>query len=283
MTTLFISHVEEDSAVAVELATLLEEFGFRTWYYERDSLPGMSYLLQVDKAIDHADAILLVISDKSLNSHQITIEVVRAHEGGKLIMPLLLDVSHAELQKRQPEWRTALGAASSLALSGKQLNRGAEKIVQGLEALDVYPGPHTAGGKAKLLFEMSSEEYKDLVGTADAYCYIFHNLAKTRADSSWNELATEMAYGAFLANPVPETNKERAKRLIMFLIRALGKLDQAIVTQQIHFDSISINPPNPSSAIIEEIELDRLLTYKKDLLNTINNYKTKYSVDDRSE
>ncbi len=42
MSRVFVSHVAEDSALAVRLARGLEDAGYATWYYERDSLPGAS-------------------------------------------------------------------------------------------------------------------------------------------------------------------------------------------------------------------------------------------------
>ena len=52
MATIFISHVEEDQALALEIAGGLERASYTTWYYERDSSPGPSYLLQVNGAIE---------------------------------------------------------------------------------------------------------------------------------------------------------------------------------------------------------------------------------------
>ncbi len=37
---IFISHVEEDSSIALRIASALEAKGYSTWYYERDSVPG---------------------------------------------------------------------------------------------------------------------------------------------------------------------------------------------------------------------------------------------------
>jgi len=39
MNEIFISHAEEDEAVASELAQGLEAAGYTTWYFERDGLP----------------------------------------------------------------------------------------------------------------------------------------------------------------------------------------------------------------------------------------------------
>ncbi len=37
---IFISHVAEDSSIAIQTAEALEAKGYSTWYYERDSVPG---------------------------------------------------------------------------------------------------------------------------------------------------------------------------------------------------------------------------------------------------
>lgn len=112
----FIRHVEEDGAPALELSAALEAEGYSTWCYETDSVPGCSYLLQTGSAIDRADAVIVLISEHSLSSHQVTAEVVRAYERNRPVVPLLLGVSHALFQRRQPEWRQAIGAAASLRL-----------------------------------------------------------------------------------------------------------------------------------------------------------------------
>ncbi len=41
MRDVFISHVAEDSAIALEIALGLEEVGFTTWCYELDNVPGL--------------------------------------------------------------------------------------------------------------------------------------------------------------------------------------------------------------------------------------------------
>jgi hypothetical protein len=65
---IFISHVEEDASLALEIAQALEDSGFLAWYYERDTVPGRSYLLQIGDAIDSCHAVILLISSHSLGS-----------------------------------------------------------------------------------------------------------------------------------------------------------------------------------------------------------------------
>ncbi len=55
---IFISHVAEDSSIAIQAAEALEAKGYSTWYYERDSVPGPAYLAQMGEAIDQSQAMV---------------------------------------------------------------------------------------------------------------------------------------------------------------------------------------------------------------------------------
>jgi hypothetical protein len=112
MSDIFISHVEEDEAIALEIAAGLEAVGYSTWYYERDSMPGPSYLLQTKQAVEAARAVVVIVSPAALQSPQMTKEVVRTHEANRPFIPVLRDVTHASFQQRQPEWKEAMGAAA---------------------------------------------------------------------------------------------------------------------------------------------------------------------------
>ena len=85
----------------MEIATGLETGGFTTWYYERDSVPGVSYLVQMGEAIDSASAVVLMVSRASLGSHQVTTEMVRAYEAKKAILPIT--------SRRCCPWRHVVG------------------------------------------------------------------------------------------------------------------------------------------------------------------------------
>jgi len=43
MGPIFISHSEKDLPVVNEILKGLEYAGYKTWYFERDSLPGLSW------------------------------------------------------------------------------------------------------------------------------------------------------------------------------------------------------------------------------------------------
>lgn len=135
MSDVFISHVEEDAGLALEIARALEQAGLTTWYYERDSIPGKTYLVEVCDQIDQARAVVVLISPAALGSQQMTVEVVRGHESKKAFLPVLRGISHAEFQTRQPEWRAALGATTSIAFSDHEATTVLQRIVAGAKAL----------------------------------------------------------------------------------------------------------------------------------------------------
>jgi hypothetical protein len=132
---IFISHVVEDAGIASEIANGLEKAGYKAWYYERDSVGGLSYLLQTMQAIERSQAVILLISPNSLSSNQITKEVVRTHEAGKPFIPLLYGISHVEFQQRQPEWREAIGSATSISISKEGVSKVLPRIIDGLARL----------------------------------------------------------------------------------------------------------------------------------------------------
>jgi archaellum component FlaF (FlaF/FlaG flagellin family) len=139
MSHVFIAHVEEDADVALEIALGLEEAGYRTWCYEVNSIPGTSYIVRTGEAVEQSQAVVVVISPNSLGSAQVTKEVVRGHEGGKHFVPVLRDITHAEFQKRQPEWREAIGSATSIRIPGEGVATIVPLVIDGLRALKIHP------------------------------------------------------------------------------------------------------------------------------------------------
>lgn len=141
MSDVFISHVEEDADIALEIALGLEQSGYTTWCYELDSLPGQSYLMRTRQAIQGCSAFVLLVSAQSLGSSQITREVIRAHESGKSFVPVLKGVTHSEFQARQPEWQEAIGSATSIRIPEKGLASVMPRIIEGLRVLGIPSSP----------------------------------------------------------------------------------------------------------------------------------------------
>ena len=68
MGTVFISHSEKDLGLVDEIIRGLQQAGYPTWYFERDILPGTSYLTQLYDAVNRCDAVVLVDRKSLLRS-----------------------------------------------------------------------------------------------------------------------------------------------------------------------------------------------------------------------
>jgi hypothetical protein len=137
MSHIFIAHVEEDAEVALKIARGLEEAGYATWCYEVDSVPGPSYIVRTGESVAQSQAVIVVISPHSLGSSQVTKEVVRAHESDKRFIPILRDITHAEFQQRQPEWREAIGSATSIRIPPDGVEAVIPLIIEGVRLLGI--------------------------------------------------------------------------------------------------------------------------------------------------
>ena len=144
MNNIFISHSEKDLTAVNQIIQGLEQAGYRTWYFERDALPGTSYLVQIHDAVGQCDAVVLVVSSNSIGSDQVSKEVVGAFERRKPFFPILLDMTPPQLKEHQPEWRHALGGTTMICVATEGLRACITRILEGLKAM----GIHLEGGAA---------------------------------------------------------------------------------------------------------------------------------------
>ena len=130
----FLSYVEEDGDVAHSIAEGLEAQNYSTWYYERDCPTGSDYFEETHKAITDCDAMIVLISPRSVGSDQITREIVRAVESSKATLPLLLELSHDEYAKRRPGWKQAMAASNATRVAKDRIPTIIPALVAGLKA-----------------------------------------------------------------------------------------------------------------------------------------------------
>src|SRR4051794_9657315 len=116
MTQVFISHVAEDAATARELAVRLEEAGYTTWFYERDSRPGPPYVTQILQAIAQLTVVIVLLSSAALGSWPVARFFSHAYKSEKAIFLVLFGPTHEGLRNRHREWVLMFGAATSLSL-----------------------------------------------------------------------------------------------------------------------------------------------------------------------
>ncbi|MEP6508739.1 MAG: toll/interleukin-1 receptor domain-containing protein [Gemmatimonadales bacterium] len=143
----FISHEKTDGDVALELAELLRAAGYSTWCYEEDSSAGGSYLVQIDRAIEAARSMVVIVSPHSLRSPHVRNEIVRAYESQKHFIPIRRGMAHEDVLKaqdaqddeRRREWRMAFGAAVSVPWNASDPQSVVNKVAAGLRQVGLTP------------------------------------------------------------------------------------------------------------------------------------------------
>jgi hypothetical protein len=88
---LFVSHVSEDRAEAMEIVAALERRNICCWIAPRDVQPGHPFDDEISAAIDGCRAMLLVFSDRCNDSEYIRREVTVAGESQKLVIPFRIE------------------------------------------------------------------------------------------------------------------------------------------------------------------------------------------------
>jgi hypothetical protein len=69
----FLSYAESDREIARELASHLEEAGHRVWF--ADNAPGEDWILRVGKALNDAEAFVVLLSPKAMKSDWVRKEI----------------------------------------------------------------------------------------------------------------------------------------------------------------------------------------------------------------
>lgn len=139
MADVFISHVAKDDRIAADLAEGLARSGLTTW--PGDGRPGAAMT-----GIDDSKCVLVIVSPDALSSTNLTEQIVHAHRMGKPFMPVLVSLAHADWTAQQPEWRTAMGAATSIEVPAGGVDAILPRVVEGVAALTAPPA-RPAGGR----------------------------------------------------------------------------------------------------------------------------------------
>jgi hypothetical protein len=139
MSHVFISHVAEDAATARDLAGALEEVGYTTWFYERDSPPRPPYVTQILQAIAQATIVIVLVSSAALGSWQVDRDIFHAFTTQKAMVPVLIGITHEELRHRHREWVLMFGPATWLSLPPDGVSAFIPRLVQGLKRMGAEP------------------------------------------------------------------------------------------------------------------------------------------------
>ena len=166
MHQVFISYRETDRTLAEDLARGLESAGFVTWYYGRDSRVGFNYMEYLGELIAECNAVVLLISEHSVASHQVTREIMRACEEDKFVMPVLCGLNYDQFQKLAPVWRQALAGIAAIELPASGITGVLPALVQGLRNKGIHPESAPAPqasktGAPRIMFAYKRDAHPD--------------------------------------------------------------------------------------------------------------------------
>jgi TolB-like protein/Flp pilus assembly protein TadD len=89
----FVSYASQDTAVANSIVDSLESQGLKCWIAPRDVKPGAQYADAIVRAINEANALVLVMSGSAVASAHVAREVERAASKRKPIIPFRIDAA----------------------------------------------------------------------------------------------------------------------------------------------------------------------------------------------
>ena len=89
----FISYSSKDKKVADAIVADMEQHNIRCGYAPRDIRPGDEWASAINAAIQRASIFVLVFTEESNRSHQVTNEVTLAVNSGKTVIPFRLSSS----------------------------------------------------------------------------------------------------------------------------------------------------------------------------------------------
>ena len=109
----FVSHSRADSKIAQELVEFLESRGFKCWIAPRDIRPGADWALSILRAIEEAEALIVLRSGNSDSSGHVLREKIQAREMKKRIIECAIPGADLEPSADAPRAVSAGGDVHS--------------------------------------------------------------------------------------------------------------------------------------------------------------------------
>jgi TolB-like protein len=150
----FVSYASQDAATADSIVENLEQHGLRCWLAPRDVKPGALYADAIVRAINEANAVVLVLSTSAVASSHVGREVERAASKHKQIIGFRIDSAplspELEYFLSNSQWIDvpAIGMPAALAKLAEAAGQGPEEAGAADPVPLAKPMAET-GGKAK--------------------------------------------------------------------------------------------------------------------------------------
>jgi predicted ATPase len=102
--SIFISYTHADSAFVDRLEADLQKQGFETWVDRQRLAGGQRWRRELQEAVEHAQALLIVLSPDAIASQNVQIEFDYALELGKLLIPIYYSQCNVPMELRAIQW-----------------------------------------------------------------------------------------------------------------------------------------------------------------------------------
>jgi hypothetical protein len=132
---IFICHANTDQDVAFEILHYAESNRIRSWSYEKDAFPGISHLQQTLVAIQDSGCVILLLSVQSMESEFVLQEVLASIQFEKHIIPVLIGITHEEIERNYPKWSKFLGTRVSIQWNEGDRENVLKRIKQGVSRI----------------------------------------------------------------------------------------------------------------------------------------------------
>ncbi|HJP67963.1 MAG TPA: TIR domain-containing protein [Sphingomicrobium sp.] len=99
MSRIFLSYARDDAELAKQLARLIDDAGHQVWW-DREIHGGSHFSSEIDKALQDADAVLVMWTENSIKSAWVQDEAAEGRDSGRLI-PVVLNGVRPPLGFRQ--------------------------------------------------------------------------------------------------------------------------------------------------------------------------------------
>jgi len=102
--TYFLSYARADQAFGLRLADDLIAAGVSVWVDQYHIRPSQHWDMTVESALRAADGLIVVLSPRSVASHNVADEVSVAIDGGKAVIPVMMEKCTLPLRMTRMQW-----------------------------------------------------------------------------------------------------------------------------------------------------------------------------------
>ena len=124
----FVSYASSDSSIANSLVLALEKRGLRCWIAPRDVVPGTLYADGIARAIDGAKVLVLVLSERAVESRHVGKEIERASSRRRPIIAL-----HTDSAPLTPAFEYFLSESQWIDTRPGGIEGAADKLVEAIQ------------------------------------------------------------------------------------------------------------------------------------------------------